>query len=1085
MATMNSGLGGASGYGENSFKTNGVDVSNWGTYDDSAVKIDLTSVFGNSGIKFFGDLYTEMWVNSNGLLTFESPDTSYQPEGLSGLDQPAIAPFWSDIDIDKGGDIFWDIDPDAGTITITWLDVAPYYGGGTNSFQVVLTSTGGVNFGIDFVYEDLSWSNGGFGVATAGVTDGGIEDFDVPGSGGVTSVLDWANGVFGGESGGDSIFSLIVQGGAPSIPVLGTSQDDVLGVGSIGSDGGVISIGDDIIDAGAGNDRVDGGAGSDVISGGSGNDILSGGTAGAIEWTAVGDGANITGDSDANYFVFAAGPGDTATIRLSDSAGSGEGDGFADYILMGSTNSTGRLNVGDFEPGTDKIVLQEMYTSVSHSGGPNLHDISITYANGNTQTFRIDTGGEPLDPATVFTLDIPQAYIDDDLLDGGDDADTFLVGDNSGSDTIIGGEGATDGVDLDTIDVSQMTGGVVVTYGSTGAGTLSGGASTVDFSEIEALTLTEQADVVDASADSLGVTVLAGGGSDTVQGGSGNDLIDGGAGDDLLMTGLGNDTLLGGEGNDTLMNSDGDDSLVGGSGDDSIVATGGNDTLEGGSGSDTMLGGDDADLLIGGTGADSMSGEADADTFVIEDGFGNDTISGGETTTTGTDYDTIDLSALIGPITVTYTGNEAGTITDGTDTITFTGIEHLVLTDQADVVDASTDGAGVDIDAGAGDDTVTGGSGADLIDGGSGADALSGGGGADTLSGGEGADSLDGGEGSDSLLGGTGADTLDGGAQADTIDGGAGDDSLIGGDGDDVFVLSDGHDTITDFNFGNTGGLGDGDTANNDFIDLSGHYDNLGELRADLADDGILNQSNATDDEGNATDYSDNSQFGPNQSITMQGASSSSFTADNTGVICFTPGIRIETDRGLVPVEQLRPGDLVQTADNGLQPVIWIGRRDLGPKELARTPAFRPILVQPGSILQNDVPLLVSPQHRFVLRGDRLGDLRDADEAFVRAKFLPDVAQSGVRVSHGRRQVSYIHVMTEQHEVIFAEGVATETFWPGKQALLALDATARLEVLSLFPDLNGYLEDRAPSSPFDTIARVDLTRRCLRNAGIV
>ena len=67
--------------------------------------------------------------------------------------------------------------------------------------------------------------------------------------------------------------------------------------------------------------------------------------------------------------------------------------------------------------------------------------------------------------------------------------------------------------------------------------------------------------------------------------------------------------------------------------------------------------------------------------------------------------------------------------------------------------------------------------------------------------------------------------------------------------------------TITDFNAGNTGTLDDGNTANNDFIDLSGYYDNLSELYADQADDGILNQSNTLDGKGRATDYSDNTQF--------------------------------------------------------------------------------------------------------------------------------------------------------------------------------------------------------------------------------
>ena len=108
------------------------------------------------------------------------------------------------------------------------------------------------------------------------------------------------------------------------------------------------------------------------------------------------------------------------------------------------------------------------------------------------------------------------------------------------------------------------------------------------------------------------------------------------------------------------------------------------------------------------------------------------------------------------------------------------------------------------------------------------------------MSGGDGDDSIDGGGGNDNLHGDAGRDTLIGGDGNDTLDGGQDDDQLTGGDGDDVFVYSGGHDTITDFNAGNTGPLDDDDTTNNDFIDLSGYYDKIFDLRADYEDNGIL-----------------------------------------------------------------------------------------------------------------------------------------------------------------------------------------------------------------------------------------------------
>ncbi|KIC19549.1 LamG-like jellyroll fold domain-containing protein [Leisingera sp. ANG-DT] len=193
-----------------------------------------------------------------------------------------------------------------------------------------------------------------------------------------------------------------------------------------------------------------------------------------------------------------------------------------------------------------------------------------------------------------------------------------------------------------------------------------------------------------------------------------------------------------------------------------------------------------------------------------------------------------------------------------------------------------------------------------------------------------------------------GDDTMTGPHDQNVMYGLGGDDDLTGGSGDDVSAASTGHDTISDFNTGNTGALDDGDSSNNDYVDLSGHYDHLSELYADQADDGILNQSNTTGTFGNTVDYSDNTQFGAGDSLTFSGASAdrSSFTTENTGVVCFTAGTAIRTPQGDKPIETLRPGDLVCTLDNGPQPICWIGTRRLTRAELA---ALFPQRFRPGA----------------------------------------------------------------------------------------------------------------------------------------
>ena len=141
-----------------------------------------------------------------------------------------------------------------------------------------------------------------------------------------------------------------------------------------------------------------------------------------------------------------------------------------------------------------------------------------------------------------------------------------------------------------------------------------------------------------------------------------------------------------------------------------IDAAGGDDTVTGSDGSDSIDGGDGADTLTGGAGDDLMDGGADADTFIITDGFGSDTVIGGDTFTTGINYDTIDLSALSNPVVVTFDGPGSGTITDFVtgEVITFSGIEQLILTNNNDFVDATLDDGHTYIQTLAGDDFVQG-----------------------------------------------------------------------------------------------------------------------------------------------------------------------------------------------------------------------------------------------------------------------------------------------------------------------------------------------------------------------------------------
>lgn len=170
-------------------------------------------------------------------------------------------------------------------------------------------------------------------------------------------------------------------------------------------------------------------------------------------------------------------------------------------------------------------------------------------------------------------------------------------------------------------------------------------------------------------------------------------------------------------------------------------------------------------------------------------------------------------------------------------------------------------------------------------------------------------------------------------------------------------------------------------------------------------------------------------------------------------VPCFTAGVRLMTAKGQRPVEKLAVGDLVETADNGLQPVRWIGTRTLDAVDLAASPALRPVRISKGA-LGAGLPkrdLLVSPQHRMLVRSDIAQSMFGAPEVLVAAKHL--VGLDGVSIADDVTEVTYVHVLFDRHEVVFAEGAMAESLFMGAEALHSVGEAARSEILALFPEL--------------------------------
>ena len=188
---------------------------------------------------------------------------------------------------------------------------------------------------------------------------------------------------------------------------------------------------------------------------------------------------------------------------------------------------------------------------------------------------------------------------------------------------------------------------------------------------------------------------------------------------------------------------------------------------------------------------------------------------------------------------------------------------------------------------------------------------------------------------------------------------------------------------------------------------------------------------------------------GPLQSLTLNSVNGATYSglADTRStdvfIACFVRGTLIETADGPRYVETLKQGDMVMTQDRGAQPLVWAGGR-----KVAGVGDMAPIRFAAGA-LGNLRPLMVSPQHRMLVSGWQAELHFGQSEVLVPAKALVN----GTTIQPVEMpEVSYHHILFDQHEVVLSEGIFTESFHPGR-ALLTHDRDMYDEMVTIFPEL--------------------------------
>lgn len=185
---------------------------------------------------------------------------------------------------------------------------------------------------------------------------------------------------------------------------------------------------------------------------------------------------------------------------------------------------------------------------------------------------------------------------------------------------------------------------------------------------------------------------------------------------------------------------------------------------------------------------------------------------------------------------------------------------------------------------------------------------------------------------------------------------------------------------------------------------------------------------------------------GADHTLIAAGPAPAGLPIAETACMAFAAGTLIALPEGApVPVERLRPGDRVLTRDHGAQVLRWIGKATLRAEG-----AFAPVVITAGT-MGNTGDLALSPHHRVLFHqrgGARPGTLSDL---LVEARHLVDG-------DHIRRReggwVDYHGLVFDRHEIVYAEGIATESLRICAPVLTRLPPPMADELKARFPGLS-------------------------------
>lgn len=180
------------------------------------------------------------------------------------------------------------------------------------------------------------------------------------------------------------------------------------------------------------------------------------------------------------------------------------------------------------------------------------------------------------------------------------------------------------------------------------------------------------------------------------------------------------------------------------------------------------------------------------------------------------------------------------------------------------------------------------------------------------------------------------------------------------------------------------------------------------------------------------------------------------FVLERADDLCgFAAGAFIACPGGERLVQDLKIGDLVQTMDHGPQPIKWIGMTPL-----EGVGDFAPVRFAAGAFGAHRA-LDVGPHQRMHLAMPVMDLLFGFPEGLAAAKYLVDGAMV-TPIKGG--EAEFFQLLLDQHEIIWANGVATESLLLDEPEQSASPSDGPTSISRLFPELANTLPPQNQSA---------------------